>query len=649
VNDPHEITIRAQALGGQWETFGADRYLGVVPEDVQFTFNAWGPDTSSFVLRRDPAAIHPDLTTWTPIEIEVAGRVVWDGRLKETPINEGSDPTIAVQAEGWQYHLDDDVYSKSYVHTKLGNFVDMRSYPTQDLTNFLTAPQVQTGDGAIVLTLPNGSVVPTAPSYGVCGVYLDLGYLDAAKRVVVSYNLSNNNVNIAFQIAIVNTLPTSAGAGSTLALCNTSGSTTGVTGSGRYVVLQVRNDTGSPQTMAADVWARIWAIQVFGSTTYESSSASILKADTVVKDALQTAPLLSTDVSNVSAGTFSIPEFSLDGNHTPREIINAVNAYENYETRILLGRRMAFRPRVSASAYEIGEWSGADFQDASANAGDEIFNRVIVQGTGPDGVQMSVMNLTAGPPWGTAPEAIIPNTGFEVNTTGWTVTGGIGTLTRDTGQFHTGVASGLATANGSGQFNVDTNITGLTPGRSYQFTFYVRRLAALNSFFFVEAEAVGSTYLSDPDLSFYNAAVSGFPTVNVWVPISVVSTPGPNGAVNLHFSFVGTASVALANLDDVLVLRAQATLADRRSFMRTKILPVDSAITLASGARIGGLFLSQHKTTPFKGGFKAVGQGGVRRVPGGSSIHPAHLDENRAGFDTLLSRLAVVVGSGRPN
>src|SRR6478672_1028388 len=127
--DPHEASVRVQVLGGTWETIGSDRYRGVAAEQLQLTANEWGPDTASFTLRRDPDAVHPDLLAWTPVEIWVAGVPVWDGRVKETPAQEGADFSLNVQCEGWQYHLDDDSYAANYVHTRLDDFADVRSVP----------------------------------------------------------------------------------------------------------------------------------------------------------------------------------------------------------------------------------------------------------------------------------------------------------------------------------------------------------------------------------------------------------------------------------------------------------------------------------------------------------------------------------------
>lgn len=672
MRDPHSLTIRVQALDGQWETLGADRYRGVTPENVGFTVNAWGPDTCSFVLRRSPGAIHPDLTTWTPIDVEVAGILAWDGRIKETPVNDGEDPTISAQCEGWQYHLDDDVFASCYVHTRLSDWVDVRSFPTASLTEFLVAPQVQSGDGALLLSYQNGATIPASPSFGKVGTYIDLGPGNVGKRATIQYTTSNNTTSIEAYVGYSDATPGSA-SGALIANCATASGLASFTINGRYVTIWMQNGTGAPVGLGADVWFRASSVIVYGNSAYESGNASILKADTVVKDALTIAPLLSPDISQISAGTFSIPEFALDGSHSPREVINAVNAYENYETRLLAGRQIAYRARASAPIYSIGEWSGAEFQDASANSGDEIYNRVTVEGTGPDGQQMSVNRWVLTPQSLLAPLA---NPSATVDVLNWSTTG---TLTRDTGVFNTSPAS-FQLSGGSGAASATSAAVAqaFTKGYRYLLTGWIALNLVTTAHRAYVAVDINSVEVARTPL--FDNGFSGTFSLN-WTE----RTGGTNYRVRVVEAATGSFAVWF---DDLTAGRIMGTLADRRGFTRTKILPVGSSITTTSGGRIGDLYLASHSTTPFKGGFQVVGLGGVRRVLGGAAVHPAHiqvgqlvrcthrtdpdtggwardgriaslsynhdaltssvaLDENRAGLETLLSRLAVVQAQRR--
>jgi hypothetical protein len=106
------------------------------------------------------------------VEVWITGQLVWDGRVKETPAQEGADFSLSVQCEGWQYHLDDDVFTRLYVRSRLGDWQDARSSPLIDLTRFTATPQVSAGDGQIPLKWPAGSTV----THNDCvGVMLDCG------------------------------------------------------------------------------------------------------------------------------------------------------------------------------------------------------------------------------------------------------------------------------------------------------------------------------------------------------------------------------------------------------------------------------------------------------------------------------------------
>jgi hypothetical protein len=697
VSDPRSLTVRVQALDGQWETLGGDRYRAVVPEGVTFSFNASGPDMCSFTLRRDTGATHPDLTTWTPIEVEVAGRVVWDGRLKETPTSDGDDPAIAVQAEGWQYHLDDDVYSYSYAHTRL-SFVDTRSYVSAALATNIQVYNVTAGDGQLLVGVTNQDtmVANTAGS-----AVVDLG--PGCSAVTVSIDVSSSFNTAGFGLYVMGTdVPSWTDASrldfvSGLAMNDASFVSAGTTqtitatiASPRRYITVLMYSGATAGVMGGDYWFRVTGLRCFASASYQTAGVSTLKADTVIKHAVATAaPLLSTDTSQIAAGTFAIPEFALDGQHSPREVLSAVNAYENYELRVAVGRRLYFQPRQAAPAYEIGEWSGADFSDASMNSGDDIYNRAIVEGTGPDGSALSVERYQTGRTT-TSGVAQPANPSADVNTANWTTT--TSSFVRNTTTFHSSPAS--FRHGGDGFMATSSVAQPFIKGQRYRMSFWA--LSAFPPFGFFTTTGFPLYYRVEVDgvvVGNYSAGIStgssgwafGYYTDAFWTLLTFEWAQ----------TFTGSAYVirlwenqSAGFIDDFVLERHVETLVDRRSFVRTKILPVSSSITNASGGRIGDLYLAAHRTVPFKGGFQAVGLGGVRRTLGGASVHPAHiepgrvvrcahrvnpdtggwgrdgtiatvtyshdsltssvaLDENRAGLESLLGRLSVVQNQPR--
>jgi hypothetical protein len=407
-----QATIRLQALGGGWETVGVDRLRAIKPEGIQLSANDWGSDTCRFMLRRDPKGIHPDLSAFTPCDVEIDGKLVWSGRVWETPTKDGSDASIAVEGRGWQYHLDDDLFTRTYVHARMSDFIDARSRLTTDLAQTIGVGQLA-NDGALVLTIPQGATIVTGKYQG-CH-FIDLGPDPAcwAKRVVTGWQHSNNMSSAYIYVRGLDTPePSAAGLGSEAAWpggynnfvngVTLTGGASGTTAAStarstgyRYlaVFLYYNNPTVA---VGADVWFRLSSLLIFGETAYESGNASALKASDVAKDVLSRAPLLSQDQSLISATSFSIPEFHFAEDRTPREVVAAINAYHNYRCRIDVDRRLRFDPYPSSPRFEAGGWQGTEFEDASANSGESIYNRAISNATDHAGQQLHEVR-TAGP------------------------------------------------------------------------------------------------------------------------------------------------------------------------------------------------------------------------------------------------------------
>lgn len=380
--------IRCDPLDGVWQTLGTDRYRGIVAESIEASANPWGPDQLSFMVKTvEPAALRPDLLPYTPVELEVDGMLVWSGRVKARPSTEQEH---SVQCEGLQYHLDDDVLDRVWVHTRLGDYRDTRTFLTAPLGSFTVAGQVATDGGAIAIGWPNGAVVAITTCVGVT---LDLGPSSTAKRLVMTWNSSNNDANAVFFARACDSedpiFGTSNDFFSFAMNSGASGTSTGTVATARRYVHLFLIHSGSAGTLGADVQLQIKTVQVFRDTAYESGNASILMADTVIKDARALAPLLSQSDDYITAGTFAIPEAATQGYQSPREIIEWANAYENFRTKVGGPQlsHLVYDVKPTLPLFEVGEWSGAEFADASVS-GEEIYSRALVDGSGPDGARI---------------------------------------------------------------------------------------------------------------------------------------------------------------------------------------------------------------------------------------------------------------------
>ena len=679
-----DVAISLQALDGSWEICGRDRVAHVDPESLNTTYSTWGSDTASFTLKRKAGDIWPDLSAFTPVEIEIGGVAVWSGRIKETPTTGGGDSQASVQCAGWHYHLEDDVFENTYVHTKLADWKDMRTMPNATLgtNNAFAGGQVTGEGGTIQLAFPNGTSQVAGTHVG---VVLDMGeFSDTAKAISVDYTASGNHGN-AYLYGRGATSPdiTSWGAGITDAFVITngagvSGNVTGTLGSG-YRYIQLFMWSGITATPGADVFFKMNGIRVYSNIAYEAGQRSALRASDVVKDATERAtrfvtPLVApqslvaeilsdqpmhywpldesggvtvaddykttidstatqlthynspsttaalnsdanlqqwakaytagtstytgepaassgrttynsgsleclirtSDVTgttqmicgkqyaftifmdankikvfdyavgwrdslytindgkvhhiivtwvsgvansmkiyidgtlrltsqititahtsrftigasdNAGAGyqfftgtvdevavynyvmnsalvlahynaalgrpfgriqrtAFNIPEFSMEGNKTPKETIEAINAFHNYVARVEVDQTITFKPTPPSPLLEIGPWAGAEFNDASANSSEEIYNRAVGEGTGPDGLPVRIYRGAGQVSPNTDENVTNPvplNPSFDTSALSWGYFGGT-TLVRDTGIFQSSPASGKFSA-----------------------------------------------------------------------------------------------------------------------------------------------------------------------------------------------------------
>ena len=401
------VDVLLRPGGGTWMRLGTEIAPGIWPEGVSLSANESGPDTCSLIMRRRAVTPWPDLAAFNQMEVEVGGIPVWGGRVWEAPLADGGDDAIGVTGRGWQYHTDDDLLDRYYVHTDVTAWRDQRTYPGSNLAIHRVAGYTAQDGGAISFGWGNNTSVINATA---SGITLDLGPNRTAKRIVVTFDTQNPN---AFATIYARTHDTEdPHSGSSNDAFATAFNTITSPASGtfstarRYVSLFMYRSDGLTSTTAMDHIFRVLSVQVFAATAYESGGASILKADQVIKDARDNGcPLLSDDNSQITAGAFSIPALAPDGYQTPRALMAAANAYEGNLLGVDHLRRVFFRERDTLPTYEVGAWPGSSFQDASSNSGEALYNKVIVQGTGPDGTPISEVR--------TATVSLLATQGFD--------------------------------------------------------------------------------------------------------------------------------------------------------------------------------------------------------------------------------------------
>jgi len=627
-----DLSVKLKAVDGAWTRLGADGSRGIVPEGFSASASEAGPDTCSFTLRRVAALPWPDLLAFNQCEVHVGGALVWGGRIWEAPLSDTEEDVIAVQGRGWQYHMDDDLIKRTYVHSRLSDWRDSRTFPTTTLTSpggHSAIGVVNNDRGAIVLQYASGTNVAAQV---VVGVTQDFGSpSEAPKRCVIEYETNSDSIDFSLyvrshaledQIASL-TLGAYSDAISaqTFTALGRSGTIAGTFGTKyRYVTIMLYYNAGAG-TFGQNWTLRIKAARMFRATAYESGNASILKSSDVVKDVLASGalPLLDQTTEAITDSAFNIPEFAPQGRQTPRALIDAVNAYEGNLAGVDARRRVFFRERPLAATLEVGEWSGSSFQDGSTNSGEGLYNRVLVQGTGPDGQTIEATRFADDVAPGlaiTSDSGAISNPSFETDTTGWTAF--IGSMARSTAQFFEGAASLAITSSSPGASAVIRTTSSTLPPGSYSCRFSVRHISGVVGVF-------GMDVLLSVETENLGVTGAAFDGSNTWKSYTVGFQLAESSTVVLQLTAnISAVSTLACYLDAVRIFNVDLGLVSRQGFTRSAVLPVQSALTQASSERIGDLWLGERVFPPFKGTM-TMGPGGCRHALTGNTIHPSEL------------------------
>lgn len=392
-----DVTIRARTADGAWTVLGVDRETGIVPESITMTADEAGPATLGFTIRRDPRVAWDDLQAGNQIEVESRGSVVWGGRINQTPgAGRDSTGTITVSAQGWRAHLDDDQIDKGWVRDRLEGLRDSRSFLTVPANNRPKDAASVSTDGSPRLGFAENS--PATPGDS-SSVSVDLGQNRTWVRAVVT--TLADTVTVDTTLYVMGTQEEGWSHASRIdaisAQVLTSGTEqtyTGLLTSPRrhaHILFFYGGAGGSWSNIP--VGFRLKSVKLFANDRDAAGFASALIASNVVKDVLASGalPLLSSDSGLIDQTAFVIPEFWPDGYRTPREILGAVNAYHDYRLGVTADRRLFFRSRPTEPLYMAGSWSGDALSDASLGNLDALYNRVIVEYTGPDGAPSSVV------------------------------------------------------------------------------------------------------------------------------------------------------------------------------------------------------------------------------------------------------------------
>lgn len=148
----------------------------------------------------------------------------------------------------------------------------------------------------------------------------------------------------------------------------------------------------------------------------------------------------------------------------------------------------------------------------------------------------------------------IANPGFETNTTGWSVSGGGAAVTRDTGQFHAGVASGRIDYGTSPSVTISyASLTSLIVGKNYTLKAWFRTngIAGANSDKMTVAGVSSSDFgyiiRASAPATWYQASVTFTATATTHA-VSMRDSSGTTGAGTAHL-WIDDLTLTLNNPD----------------------------------------------------------------------------------------------------
>lgn len=381
----HVIQLRRP--DGRWSTIGTEDAQGITAENLSMNADEHGPLTASFTLRRLHDIPWSDLLAATQVKITADGNTVWGGRINQTPgSGKGTQAQIAVSAQGWQSHLDDDQLDRGWVHNNLAAWQSSADFPGWMNLGATAAVNAQKGVNSGAQPILMWSIGDTQTLNTSVSTTIDLGPNRTWIRAVVQV-ASKDTTNLVLYVIGTNedwwngASRIDAITGQALTTGATQTFAGSLTAARRYCHVMLFSTPATTVNIAQDRGSALLDAKLFADTTYESGNVSTLVASQVATTTLLSGilPLLSKDTSGITPTVFALPTFWPQGYQTPRQIIGAVNAFHDYLWGVDANATLFFKARTTTPDYEMGEWSGDDFADASLGNLDGLYNRCIVQ------------------------------------------------------------------------------------------------------------------------------------------------------------------------------------------------------------------------------------------------------------------------------
>lgn len=321
---------------------------------------------------------------------------VWSGEIEATD----SDPqsrTTSITGRGRVDTMQDGlIYDKTYVRAGVDGGIDDRSIAGTALTNKDMAAEIKVEGGA--LSIQHAQGVPCIAGFHAVAMF-DMGPNNLCSKMAFDYQTSGNTGNHLWYIFGSSTPYYSGGT----VLLGTGGVAMNAGGAGparygniftgstafRYVFVLTYCTAG--YTPGAPVWARFWNMLFATNNGYIGPSAtfaSTLLSSDVAADLVANAgiPNISPSTALIATGTTPIEELESKGDN-PKGVLDRANAVDGrqwaWTSDPIPALLMRAEPTTARWAPLPGEFTIEGGARASSIA--DVYNRVMVLWTGPDG------------------------------------------------------------------------------------------------------------------------------------------------------------------------------------------------------------------------------------------------------------------------
>ena len=383
---------------------------------------------------------------------------------------------------------------------------------------------------------------------------------------------------------------------------------------------------------------------------YDSAQTPVITAADVISDAV-TAGGSDLTASVPTSPSLQLQHVVTDGLKTPREIVDQVNAYHGWITRVDENKQLVFKSRPTVPTVQLGKWSGYDFTNQAVSSGQDVYSRVIVEGQSESGGALRVARTAAqlasavqisssGSSTVTAAQQagikiVDRATSIKFNPTNLSIKSNATTYSTVSAFsiYRAGVTYVL-----TGTFSFDQTTTlsypqslVITCGRDGYTTVNARSTtngqALTVSSSSNTATMQGSSndlgpfaftilWTPDTDQDFTSGYAFTFQNLNVSTGVGGDTTPSIR---------VGKADTSSAKATDPAIATRSATLAELRGIRRTYNLQVPGVQTTATLAAIGDAWLFDHFRAQFRGTVAITGPQALRQFTTGDPVHPSRL------------------------